>query len=60
MAHQKEQIARTAPEVARSIPEAERRRLAAEFERIEEEEIGAGVHEKYHRMIHKLADAYAG
>ena len=48
------------PEVARSIPEAERRRLAAEFERIEEEEIGAGVHEKYHRMIHKLADAYAG
>jgi len=48
------------PEVARSIPEAERRRLAAEFERIEEEEIGAGVHEKYHHMIHKLADAYAG
>ncbi len=47
------------PEVERSIPEAERARLAAEFERIEETEIGAGVHEKYHRMIHKLADAYA-
>jgi len=48
------------PEVERSIPEAERARLAAEFERIEAEEIGAGVHEKYHHMIHKLADAYAG
>ena len=48
------------PEVERSIPAAERQRLAAEFERIEAEEIGAGVHEKYHHMIHKLADAYAG
>jgi len=48
------------PEVERSIPEAERHRLAAEFERIEAEEIGAGVHDKYHHMIHKLADAYAG
>jgi len=34
--------------------------LAAEFERIEAEEIGAGVHEQYHHMIQKLADAYAG
>lgn len=47
------------PEVEKSIPEAERSRLAEEFERIEEAEIGAGVHEKYHRMIHTLADAYA-
>ena len=48
------------PEVERAIPPAERERLAEEFERIEEEEIGAGVHAKYHHMIHKLADAYAG
>ena len=48
------------PEVERTIPEAERHRLAAEFERIEAEEVGAGVHEKYHHMIHRLADAYAG
>ncbi len=30
-------------------------RLAAEFTRIEDEEIGAGVHEKYHAMAHELA-----
>ena len=47
------------PEVERSIPEAERAQLAEEFERIEREEIGTGVHEKYHHMIHRLADAYA-
>ena len=47
------------PEVERSIPAAERARLSEEFERVEGEEIGAGVHEKYHHMIHRLADAYA-
>ena len=48
------------PEVDRAIPPAERDKIAEEFERIEEQEVGSGVHEKYHHMIHKLADAYAG
>ena len=30
-------------------------RLATEFERIESEEVGAGVHEKYHAMARELA-----
>jgi len=47
------------PEVERSIPQAERAKLAKEFERIEREEMGAGMHEKYHAMIHKLADTYS-
>ncbi len=48
------------PEVERSIPGAERARLSEEFERIEEQEVGAGVHEKYHGMIHRLAETYSG
>ncbi|HKZ63918.1 MAG TPA: hemerythrin domain-containing protein [Thermoplasmata archaeon] len=47
------------PEVEKSIPAAERTRLSEAFERVEREEIGAGVHEKYHHMIHTLADRYA-
>jgi len=27
----------------------------AEFERVEREEIGVGVHEKYHELAHRLA-----
>ncbi|MBF0121184.1 MAG: hemerythrin domain-containing protein [Desulfobacterales bacterium] len=30
--------------------------LAEAFERIEEEETGAGVHEKYHHLAHELVD----
>ena len=30
--------------------------LAKEFDRVEAEEIGAGVHEKYHQMAHELAE----
>lgn len=33
----------------------EQRRVAAEFARIEEEETGAGVHERYHELAHALA-----
>jgi hemerythrin-like domain-containing protein len=29
--------------------------LTAEFDRVEAEEMGAGVHEKYHQMAHELA-----
>ncbi|OHD66025.1 MAG: hypothetical protein A2176_09685 [Spirochaetes bacterium RBG_13_51_14] len=28
------------------------------FDRVEREEIGAGVHEKYHDMLHRLRDMY--
>lgn len=40
------------------LPEVEQNRLFDAFERIEVEEMGAGVHERYHAMIdeyHKLA-----
>jgi len=30
--------------------------LTKEFDRVEAEEVGAGVHEKYHSMAHELAD----
>lgn len=30
--------------------------LAKEFDRVEAEEVGAGVHEKYHQMAHELAE----
>jgi len=46
-------------EVERAIPPEAREELAEAFERVEREEIGAGVHEKYHAMIHGLAHAYA-
>jgi hemerythrin-like domain-containing protein len=46
-------------EVERSLTEAQRAEIAKEFERVEQEEIGPGVHEQYHHMIHELADAYA-
>jgi hemerythrin-like domain-containing protein len=32
--------------------------LMAGFDRVENEEIGAGVHEKYHEMLHRLRDIY--
>lgn len=50
---------RLLPEVERSIPPEERMRLAEEFERVEREEIGPGMHERYHHMIHTLAHSYA-
>ncbi len=43
------------PMAERAIPAAEQDRLAAEFERIEREETGAGVHEKYHARAEALA-----
>lgn len=32
--------------------------LAEGFERVEREETGAGVHEKYHALLHRLRDVY--
>lgn len=46
------------PLVDRALPGAERAALAAEFERIEREETGAGRHEAYEGTIHRLADRY--
>ncbi len=46
------------PLIDRAIPEKERAALAAEFDRIEREETGAGLHEKYEGTIHRLADRY--
>lgn len=36
------------------IPPARRKELTEEFERIEREEIGAGIHEKYHRLAEAM------
>lgn len=40
----------------RAFSEEDQARLAAAFEKVETEEIGAGVHEKYHRLADELAD----
>lgn len=46
------------PEVERTLGATERARIAEEFERIEEEEIGTGMHDKYHDIIRALAQVY--
>lgn len=46
------------PLVTSALPPAERSALAEEFDRIEREETGEGLHEKYEGTIHRLADAY--
>jgi hemerythrin-like domain-containing protein len=43
------------PMANQAFSEADQDALAAEFERVERDEIGAGVHEKYHRIAHELA-----
>ncbi len=47
------------PLADRLLGDADMQRLAAEFERIEEEETGAGVHERYHALAHALRDGPA-
>jgi hemerythrin-like domain-containing protein len=47
------------PMAVRVIPPAAQNKLAAEFERIEREETGAGVHEKYHAMAEAMAEEAA-
>ena len=42
------------PMADRLIPPGAQERLLAEFERFERDEIGAGVHQKYHRMAEAL------
>jgi hemerythrin-like domain-containing protein len=41
------------------LPQAQQQELVAEFDRIESEKIGPGVHERYHRMIDELDHAEA-
>ena len=43
------------PLAERSLGAADKVALAAEFERVEREETGAGVHEKYHSMAQELS-----
>jgi len=45
-------------EVERSLGSAERKEIAKKFELLEEEEIGSGMHERYHERVHKLAELY--
>ncbi|MFA4964362.1 MAG: hemerythrin domain-containing protein [Thermoleophilia bacterium] len=45
------------PLAERVLDGAAKAALAAEFERVEREETGAGVHEKYHAMAHDLGAA---
>lgn len=37
---------------------AEEKKLLEGFDRVEREEVGAGVHEKYHALLHELRDFY--
>jgi hemerythrin-like domain-containing protein len=45
------------PLADRLLGELDKKRLTAEFERVEEEETDAGVHERYHAMAHVLAES---
>jgi hemerythrin-like domain-containing protein len=48
------------PLAARMIPSDQQAKLSEEFERIEHEETGAGVHEKYHALAEALEKEAAG
>jgi len=45
------------PMADRMLPAQEQGDLAVLFDKVEEEEIGAGVHEKYHELAHRLGNA---
>ncbi|MBP7734391.1 MAG: hemerythrin domain-containing protein [Spirochaetes bacterium] len=40
------------------LTDTQQKELLEGFDRVEREEIGAGVHEKYHDMLHRLRDIY--
>jgi hemerythrin-like domain-containing protein len=48
------------PLADRILRPADREALAAEFARIETEELGEGVHERYHQMAHELVEGGKG
>ena len=41
-----------------NLSDGQQKELIEGFERVEREEIGAGVHEKYHEILHRLRDRY--
>jgi hemerythrin-like domain-containing protein len=43
------------PMADRLLTAEDQRELMAAFDRVEAEEMGEGVHEKYHELAHKLA-----
>jgi hemerythrin-like domain-containing protein len=45
------------PMADRAFSEQDQDELLTAFERVEREEMGEGVHEKYHRLAHELASA---
>jgi hemerythrin-like domain-containing protein len=45
------------PMADRLLPAPEQDNLAALFDKVEEEEMGAGVHERYHELAHRLGHA---
>ena len=40
------------------LSDSQQKAMLKEFDRVESEEIGEGVHEKYHEMLHRLRDIY--
>ena len=46
------------PMAEKRISEEEMDELMEEFERVEQEETGEGVHERYHQLLHELAEKY--
>lgn len=40
------------------LSDKQQQELLKEFDRVEREEIGEGVHEKYHGLLHRLRDIY--
>lgn len=46
------------PTADERIPEEEQRVLLAEFEKVEEERIGKGRHEEFHRLLDRLKSVY--
>ena len=44
------------PLAERSLGATDKAALAAEFDRVEREETGEGVHEQYHALAHELSE----
>lgn len=46
------------PTAEKKLSKTSMQKLIEEFERVEREETGEGIHEKYHQVLHKLKDRY--
>ncbi|HEY3417223.1 MAG TPA: hemerythrin domain-containing protein [Armatimonadota bacterium] len=46
------------PMAEQRLSEGDHERLAHDFDKVEEEQIGPGVHERFHEMIHTLSEKY--